>query len=123
MNELVLVSSVSAAGGFGAVGRYLVDNLVPKGRRKAFPWGTAVVNVSGSLLLGFTVGTLAGNDTWRTIVGTGLLGGYTTFSTASVETLVLITDGRPGAALANGLGLLVACVVAASLGLALGRLI
>ena len=78
-----------------------------------------LINVSGSFLLGLLVGLGAG-DRWLAVVGTGFLGGYTTFSTASFETAGLLLDRRPLSAAANGLGVLVACVAAASGGFALG---
>jgi CrcB protein len=67
------------------------------------------------VLVGFGAG-----DRWQAVVGTGFLGGYTTFSTASFETAGLLLDRRPLAAAANGLGVLVMCVAAASGGFALG---
>jgi CrcB protein len=79
--------------------------------------------VSGSFALGLLTGLALQAvvaPEWTAVLGTGLLGGYTTFSTASVETVRLLAAGRRGAAVANGLGMLVACVGVASLGLWLG---
>ncbi|HAM25639.1 MAG TPA: chromosome condensation protein CrcB, partial [Microbacteriaceae bacterium] len=88
--------------------------------------GTTVINVTGSLVLGLLVG-LALNGAisaeWRLVLGTGLMGGYTTFSTASVETVRLLQSRRFAAALGNGLGMLVVSVLAASFGLWIGSLL
>jgi len=112
---------LALAGGLGAASRLVVDGLVRRHMRPDFPWATVLINVTGSFLLGLLVGAGAG-DRWHDVVGTGFLGGYTTFSTASLETAGLLLDRRPLAAVANGLGVLVACVAAASGGYALGAL-
>jgi CrcB protein len=119
----LLVLAISLAGGIGAALRLAVDGMLRAGIRMAFPWGTTVINVTGSLGLGVVIG-LAMNgiiaEEWRLVLGTGLMGGYTTFSTASVETVRLLQNRRFAAALANGIGMLVLSVLAASLGLWLG---
>ena len=124
MSPLLLVA-VAAAGGIGAATRFVVDGLVKDRLGSAYPWGTTVINVSGSFALGLVTGLALQAvvaPEWKAVLGTGLLGGYTTFSTASVETVRLLAVGRRGAAVANGLGMLVACVGVASLGLWLGSL-
>ncbi|MFJ2355693.1 fluoride efflux transporter CrcB [Frigoribacterium sp. NPDC087798] len=121
----LLVVAVAVAGGVGAATRFVVDGLVKHRLGSAYPWGTTVINVSGSFALGLLTGLALQavvTPEWKAVLGTGLLGGYTTFSTASVETVRLLAVGRRGAAVANGLGMLVACVVVASLGLWLGSL-
>ncbi|KQO48185.1 MULTISPECIES: fluoride efflux transporter CrcB [unclassified Frigoribacterium] len=121
----LLVVAVAAAGGIGAAARFVVDGLVKDRLGAAYPWGTTVINVSGSFALGLLTGLALQAvvaPEWKAVLGTGLLGGYTTFSTASVETVRLLAAGRRGAAIANGLGMLVACVGVASLGLWLGSL-
>ncbi|WP_120522964.1 fluoride efflux transporter CrcB [Arthrobacter celericrescens] len=113
------------AGGAGAVARFLVDGLVRARFRTALPWGTILINVSGSLLLGLLAGAVMRNhslSSLQAVLGTGFLGGYTTFSTASVETVRLIQSGRTGLALLNALGTMVAAVGAAAAGVALGSL-
>ena len=112
---------LSLAGGLGAVCRFVLDGVVRSRWASLLPWGTIAINISGSLLLGLLTG-LAVPDDLRLIVGTGFLGGYTTFSTASLETVRLLIDRRPAAALLNGLGVLVAATLAAGLGLWLGSL-
>ena len=105
------------AGGAGAALRYLVDAGVGRMLGTRFPWGILVVNVTGSLVLGLVVGTLPAA---AFIVGAGLLGGYTTFSTAMLDALVLWQDGRRPASLGYLLGTFGASVVAVLVGLALG---
>lgn len=112
---------LALAGGLGAATRLVVDGLARPRVRADFPWATVLINVSGSFLLGLLAGIDAGGR-WHDIAGTGFLGGYTTFSTASLETAGLLLERRPVAAIANGIGVLVICVAAASAGYALGRI-
>jgi len=107
---------VALAGAIGGAGRLVLDGMIP--RPRGFPWGTAIVNVVGSFALGLLVGA-GPSDMWLTVVGTGLLGGFTTFSTATLELVRLLEAGRHRTALAYGAGWLVVCVAAASAGLAL----
>lgn len=110
---------VAVAGGIGAACRLLVDGLVSSRTSDRFPWATALINVVGSFLLGLVV---ALDPHGQAVIGTGFLGGFTTFSTASFETARLAIDGRRGAAITYGLGVLVLAVAAASAGYAFGRL-
>lgn len=109
----------SALGG-GA--RFFVSGLVANWFGATFPWGTLLVNVSGSFVIGF-FGTLTGPDgrlfmgsTTRQFVMTGLCGGYTTFSSFSLQTLTLAHDGEWLRAGGNVLLSVVACLVAVWLG-------
>jgi len=113
-----LVLAAAAAGGVGAGLRYLVDVAVMRGRRDAFPLGILIVNVSGSLALGLVVGVGAAiaSPAVALVVGTGLLGGYTTFSTVSVESVLLFQRKRRRAAIVNVVGTLVLALAAAALG-------
>ncbi|HEY8912825.1 fluoride efflux transporter CrcB [Lacisediminihabitans sp.] len=116
----LLFLAISVAGGVGAALRLAVDGILRARIRIAYPLGTTVINVTGSLVLGFLVGlALTGvlSAEWRLVLGTGLMGGYTTFSTASVETVRLLQSRRFAAAFGTGLGMLVVSVLAASLGL------
>ena len=123
--ELLLVA---VGGGVGAALRFLLDGVV-KGRVAgsriaAFPVGTLLINVSGSLVLGVLTGLgQAGTipSAAVAVLGTGMMGGYTTFSTASLETVQLLRSGRSRLAVLNGLGMLVVSVGAAALGLWIGR--
>lgn len=125
MSPLVFVL-VAGAGGLGAVARFGLDTAIrARTAGRTLPWGTIVVNLTGSLLLGAVVGFgMAGvfDADVGAIAGTGFLGGYTTFSAASFESVQLIRRRRYGAALANGLGVLIACTLVAGLGLWLGVL-
>lgn len=116
---------VALAGSAGAVVRFLVDGAV-KGRHSGkLPLGTVLINISGSLVLGFLVGLVAFDGVphlWSTVAGTGFCGGYTTFSTASFETVRLIQDRSYRVAVVNGGGTLVLGVGAAAVGMALSQL-
>jgi len=121
----LLFLAVAAAGGVGAALRFVMDGVVRARIRSSYPVGVTIINVTGSFLLGLLTGLALArlvSDEWLLVLGTGLLGGYTTFSTASFETVRLLQLRRPGAALANGLGMLVASVAVATLGLWLGTL-
>ncbi|ALG28658.1 chromosome condensation protein CrcB [Glutamicibacter halophytocola] len=112
----VLFALVAFCGGLGAVLRYGLDSFISAKFGALLPWGTITINVSGSFALGFLTGWLANtqlNEAWLLAMGTGVLGGYTTFSTASFDTLRLLRAGRPWSSLANALGTLLAAVLAA----------
>lgn len=114
-----LIGWAALGGGLGAALRYAVDVAVSSRWQRTFPLGTFVINVSGSAILGLLVG-LASGPTVLALVGTGVLGGYTTFSTASYDAVRLARDGRRTIALAYAVGTLVVTVVVALLGLWLG---
>ena len=116
----------------GAPLRYLVDRAVQARHRGRFPWGTLVVNVTGSLLLGFVIGAAAsganragGNgfaaadDPLVALLGTGFCGALTTYSTFGYETVRLHERGETRAALGNAVLSVAAASVAAGTGLAL----
>ncbi len=113
-----VVLGVGVAGGVGAAARYLVDTSLPQALRDRFPWGILGINVSGSFALGLMLG-LALDVPLLAVLSSGVLGGYTTFSTASVDTVRLLRQRRYGAALANGPGMLALTVGAAAAGLML----
>ncbi|GAA2106959.1 fluoride efflux transporter CrcB [Microlunatus panaciterrae] len=120
---MLLVLLVSIAGGLGAVCRFVLDTLVRRRTSGSFPVGTVIINLSGSFLLGLVTGLATGQllpESWRAVVGTGFLGGYTTFSTASFETVRLLERGRYRAALFNGIGVLALALLAAGAGLFVG---
>ena len=105
---------------FGALGtllRYLVGQLVGQRLASRFPWGTMIINVSGAFVLGALAAVTAPflSPLWRVGLGTGLVGGYTTFSTLAWESLTLLESGLPGSAALN-------LVASASLGLAAAAL-
>ena len=124
MSPLAWVGFVVAAA-VGAPLRYLVDGYIGDRVEGSFPWGTLVVNASGSLVFGVLTGLAlyhAFPQTSKVILGIGFCGSYTTFSTFSFETVRLVEEGAFGQALRNAFGTLVICVVAAALGLALAAL-
>jgi CrcB protein len=116
---------VIVAGAIGAPSRYLLDGFVQDRVSGAFPWGTFVINMTGSFVLGFLTGLAlyhAFPDTPRIILGTGFCGAYTTFSTWTFETVRLVEeDALREAALNAGLSLVVGMAAAAA-GLALAAL-
>jgi len=119
---MIIALYVALAGGLGSVSRFLLDGLI-KQRSSRYPVGTTVINVSGSLLLGLVTGLTAGRllpESLHLVLGTGFLGGYTTFSTASFETVRLVQERRWVEAAVNGVGMAVASVAAAALGVWLG---
>ena len=113
---------VALAGGLGAVARFELDSFVARRNRRSVPLGTVVVNVSSCLLLGLLTGWVAshaGLEDVATVLGVGFLGGYSTFSTASVEGARLLRAGRVKDAELHAGGMLVLSLGAAWLGLAI----
>jgi fluoride exporter len=120
-----VVIGIMAAGALGAWLRYVVDGLVSPRAGGFFPWGTFVINISGSLVLGFlfTIFTeRAIIAPWiRSSITIGFLGAYTTFSTLSLESVRLIEERVYGVALLNAAGSLVAGMLAVTAGIILAR--
>ncbi|MUM17650.1 fluoride efflux transporter CrcB [Mycobacterium sp. CBMA271] len=117
---------VILAGALGAVVRFVVDSAIKQRRTSRFPWTTLLINVSGSALIGMLAGLVIFHDAspgLLAILGTGFCGGYTTFSTASVESVRLIEQRRWSLALYNTFGALLASIAACAAGLALGWLL
>jgi len=115
----VTVVLVLLGGMVGAPVRYLADRAVQARHDSVFPWGTFVVNVGGSLVLGFLLGAqrhLGLPPAVALLLGTGFCGGLTTFSTFGYETLRLLEDGAVGEAGLNVIGSLAVGVLAALLG-------
>lgn len=117
MTKLLLVFM---GGGLGAVSRFLVTTALA-GKLGNFPLGTLAANIFGSLLMGLVIGILAGRaDSIRLFVAVGFLGGFTTFSSFSAETLALIQGGQIFAAAANVIISVVAGLIACAVGLKIG---
>jgi CrcB protein len=119
----LLFLAVSLAGGLGAALRLVVDGVVRSRLRTTLPVGTLLINVVGSLLLGLVTGLAVASWLpvgWQLVLGGGLLGGFTTFSTASYETVRLAMDRHSAAAAANGVGMLALAVCCAFVGLWFG---
>ena len=109
------VALVLLGAAVGAPLRYVTDLLVQSRHDSVLPWGTLVVNVGGSLVLGVAAGALPGHSWALTLVGTGFCGALTTFSTFGFETVRLAQDGWVKVAVTNvllGVGLsLAACAL------------
>jgi fluoride exporter len=123
--QLALVAAVAAGGVLGAVSRYAISLAIPE-TASGFPWATFLINITGSAVLGFLVtllmeqfprGRLA-----RPLLGTGFLGAYTTFSTFTVEAVLLVRAGHPAVAVAYVLASVAAGLAAAGAGIATARL-
>ena len=116
---------VAGAGGIGAVARFLLDSLVGQHTHGRIPLGTMLINILGSFTLGLISGwwaTHGGDPVLRAALGVGFCGGFTTFSTACVETARLARADSNTIALAHALGMLATSVLAAALGIFLGGL-
>lgn len=115
----LLFAGVAVAGGVGAGLRYLIDLGVQRLVGARLPWGVLVVNLTGAFALGLLTGAWSDAAVlW--MLGTGLLGGYTTFSAVAVATVALGEDGRSREAVGYGLGTFAGSVLCAALGLVLG---
>ena len=118
---------IAAGGAVGAVLRYAVSNGVHGLLGRGFPYGTLLVNVSGSLVMGLVYVLLMErmdvNVAWRAGLVIGLLGAFTTFSTFSIETLNLIEAGEQLKAGLNILFSVTLCILGCWIGILIGRLI
>ncbi len=119
---LITYLSVALGGAIGSVGRFWLSGLIAEGVGQTFPWGTLLVNVTGSFAIGLFA-TLSGADgrllvspDVRAFVMLGICGGYTTFSSFSLQTLVLLQDGQWLKAGLNSAFSLVFCLIAVWLG-------
>lgn len=117
-----LVLALALAGGVGAIARFVLDGLIRDRAAGDHPIGTMIINLSGSLLLGLVVGLVTSGlpTAWQTVAGTGFCGGYTTFSTACLETVRLLQKQNWTGALIHGLGTLVLACPLALVGLLIG---
>lgn len=124
--NILLFWAVAACGGLGAATRFAIDSAVLNRMHMSFPWVTFAINISGSFALGLLTAWLSGTfaaPAWVLLLGAGFLGGYTTFSTTSCDTVRLLKERRFAASFLNLLGTLVAGVGAAALGVYCGSLI
>jgi CrcB protein len=117
-----LYLAVAVGGALGSIGRFFVSGIVANSFGGTFPWGTLIVNVTGSFVIGFFA-TLTGPDgrllvsgTFRQFVMVGICGGYTTFSSFSLETLYLMRAGEWTPATLNAAGSVFLCVLSVWIG-------
>jgi CrcB protein len=113
------------AGAVGTPARYLLEGAITERVDSRFPWGTFVVNVTGSLVLGLLTGlglTHGFPKIPRVALGAGFCGAYTTFSTFTYESVRLLEEGAVGESLRNSAGTLLAGLAAAAAGLAVAAL-
>jgi CrcB protein len=122
MQRMRTVLAVALAGALGALARWGVGSWFGN-RFPSFPWGTLVINVSGSFVLGVLFAVLVERNigSMRVALMTGLMGAYTTFSTFSLETFRLVEDGATGSAFANICLSVVLGLLGVWLGIAAGR--
>ena len=121
---------VALGGGAGAVLRYqagrALTGLLGPAAVASFPWATLFVNIAGSLAMGLLAGWLArhgsASETWRLLIGVGLLGGFTTFSAFSLEMMLLIERGQASTAFIYAAVSVLAGVTALYIGLIAMRL-
>ena len=117
-----MIFLIMLAGGLGAVGRLITDTAIKQLRPAQFPLGTLVVNMAGSLILGVVASGWI-HPGVLTVVGTGFCGGFTTFSTHSLETFRLLTSSNPRIGILNLVVTVCATLVCVSLGLWIGLLL
>ncbi len=122
MNQLL---AIAAGGAVGSVLRFLMSSWVYSIAGRGFPYGTLAVNVVGSLLMGLLtvvlIERMSLGPEWRAAILLGVLGGFTTFSTFSIETLALIDTGEHLKAVSNMVLSLLLCVGGCWLGVVVGR--
>jgi CrcB protein len=123
---VITLVEVGAGGLIGAPARFVVDQVINSRTRGVFPWGTYVINATGAFILGLISGLVLYQGFGHipsAVIGTGFCGAYTTFSTFSWETVRLIEEGTPSAAIWNIAGSLVVGLLAAAAGMALAYVV
>jgi CrcB protein len=119
---------VAAGGAIGSVGRYSLAFAVARFTGTGFPWGTVLINILGSFVIGWfaeltaAYGRYPAADATRAFVMAGICGGFTTFSAFSLQTIDLLRAGQIGRAGANVVGSVVLCLLATALGMRLAQL-
>lgn len=120
--------AIALGGAMGALSRYGISNLVTTLlHHRHFPFGTLTVNVLGSLMMGALFVLVVQNEAvrreWESVLTVGFLGAFTTFSTFSLETMVMLNAGRIGAAALYLAGSVTLCVLACGLGMRFARVL
>jgi CrcB protein len=119
MPPVLLVALGSAVGG---AARWALSGWIDGPSGSGFPWGTLAVNVLGGLLIGVGAGIIE-REAMRLLLITGVLGGFTTFSAYSLQSLQLLQGGRFGLAIGYALGSVVVCLLACWAGWTLARMV
>lgn len=118
---------IFVGGGLGSLLRYVMSGLVYRLTSLGFPYGTVVVNVTGCFAIGFLMTAMAArfddSPALKVFLTIGLLGGFTTYSSFSYETIALIQEAKPAAAVMNIGITLTGCLAGTWLGLGLGRMV
>jgi fluoride exporter len=124
-----LYAAIMIGGAIGSALRYGISTWIAEAAHSTFPWGTLAVNLIGSLVIGFFTG-LTGPDgpflvspIVRAFVTIGILGGFTTFSSFSLQTMLLLQDGQWLSAAGNVVSSVVLCLLATALGIALANVL
>jgi len=121
--EVLSLAAIGLAGSLGALSRYLLGRFIAERAGAEFPFGTLLINVTGAFIIGLLFALTARkllSPAWQTVLATGFLGGYTTFSTMSWEGVQLARGGSSRLSLLYFGGNLLFGLLAAALGLALG---
>lgn len=117
--------AIAVGAAAGGVSRYYLASAIQQRLGASFPWGTFAINITGSLLLGFLIryamATPAISAEMRAMLTVGFCGGYTTFSSYSYETMVLIDEGQAGRAVVYSLSSVVLALIATFAGFILAR--
>jgi fluoride exporter len=113
---------IAIGSGLGGVARHWLSGVIATRVASVFPWGTFIVNVLGSALIGFVLGAsdVRISPATRQFLTVGILGGFTTFSAFSAQTMQLFQHGKAGVALAYALASVVLCVCGCCIGWAIG---
>lgn len=122
---MLQILGIAGGGAAGALLRYYTSTGVHLIAGRSFPYGTFTVNVLGCLIMGLTyvlfIERFSISGEWRSLIQVGVLGAFTTFSTFSIETLLLLEQGEVGKAVLNVLASVSVCLMATWLGMMLGR--
>jgi CrcB protein len=125
--NLAGIAAVVAGAGIGGGLRYILSEWIAERWGASFPWGTFVVNISGAFLLGLVMALSVERSlippAWRLFLGVGILGGYTTFSTLSYESIALMQRGLVMQGALNMFGSALAGLAAVFAGILVGRML
>jgi len=124
VTEVISIVGIGLAGSLGALSRYLLGRFIAERAGAEFPFGTLLINVTGAFVIGLLFALTAHkllSPAWQTVLATGFLGGYTTFSTMSWEGVQLARGGSSRLSLLYFGGNLLFGLLATMPGIALGR--